>query len=133
MLHVENLTLKYGQSQILHEITMSAQLGRVTCVMGNNGMGKTSLLKAIAGRHPYVDGSISLDGTILDHVSAFRAARAGIGEILGLPPEHWAVLGVLTNCSWSVLVENVSPFGPRWRLQEYNAGTLPESALADDR
>ncbi len=61
------------------------------------------------------------------------AARAGIGEILGLPPEHWAVLGVLTNCSWSVLVENVSAIGPRWRLQEYNAGTLPESALADDR
>ena len=61
------------------------------------------------------------------------AARAGIGAILGLPPEHWAVLGVLTNCSWSVLVENVSAIGPRWRLQEYNAGTLPESALADDR
>ena len=81
MLHVENLTLKYGQSQILHGITMSAQLGRVTCVMGNNGMGKTSLLKAIAGRHPYVDGSISLDGKILDHASAFKAARAGIAYV----------------------------------------------------
>ena len=61
------------------------------------------------------------------------AARAGIGEILGLPPEHWAVLGVLTNTSWSVLVENVTGHGPTWRLQEYNAGTLPETALADDR
>jgi len=72
-------------------------------------------------------------GRVLVVVTHGGAARAGIGEILGLPPEHWAVLGVLTNCSWSVLVENVSPFGPRWRLQEYNAGTLPESALADDR
>lgn len=61
------------------------------------------------------------------------AARAGIGVILELPPEQWAVLGVLTNCSWSVLSENLTPFGPRWRLQEYNAGTLPEVALADDR
>jgi probable phosphoglycerate mutase len=53
--------------------------------------------------------------------------------MLELPPEHWAVLGVLTNCSWSVLVENLSGYGPSWRLQEYNAGTLPETALADDR
>lgn len=61
------------------------------------------------------------------------AARAVIGRLLGLPPEHWAVLGVLTNTSWSVLVENTSGHGPAWRLQEYNAGTLPEPALADDR
>ena len=61
------------------------------------------------------------------------AARAGIGAILGLPPEHWAVLGVLTNCAWTVLQENLTGFGPPWRLQEYNAGTLPETALADDR
>jgi probable phosphoglycerate mutase len=61
------------------------------------------------------------------------AARAGIGRLLGLPPEHWAVLGVLTNCSWSVLTQNSSGHGPTWRLQEYNAGTLPETALSDDR
>jgi probable phosphoglycerate mutase len=61
------------------------------------------------------------------------AARAGIGALLGLPPEHWAALGVLTNCAWSVLQENVSGVGPPWRLQEYNAGTLPQTALADDR
>ena len=60
------------------------------------------------------------------------AARAAVGSLLELPPEHWSVLGVLTNCSWSVLVENLSEHGPRWRLQEYNAGTLPEPALADD-
>lgn len=61
------------------------------------------------------------------------AARAAIGRMLALPPEHWAVLGVLANTSWSVLVENRSGYGPPWRLQEYNAGTLPEPALADDR
>ena len=55
---------------------------------------------------------------------------AGIGRLLGLPPEHWAALGVLTNCSWSVLLEN-SPPGPAWRLQEYNAGSLPESVPVD--
>lgn len=61
------------------------------------------------------------------------AARAAIGALLGLPIEHWAALGVLANCAWSVLEENTSGHGPRWRLQEYNAGSLPVTALADDR
>jgi len=61
------------------------------------------------------------------------SARAGIGAMLGLPPEHWAALGVLSNCAWSVLQEGTSGFGPGWRLQEYNAGSLPVAALADDR
>ena len=72
-------------------------------------------------------------GSVLIVATHGGAARAGIGAILGLPPEHWAVLGVLTNTSWSVLIENPGAHGPRWRLQEYNAGTLPEAALADDR
>lgn len=61
------------------------------------------------------------------------AARAAIGAMIGLPAEYWAGLGVLTNCAWSVLQENVTEYGPGWRLQEYNAGSLPETALADDR
>ena len=61
------------------------------------------------------------------------AARAAIGALLGLPPEHWAALGVLANCAWSVLEGNASGHGPAWRLQEYNAGSLPVTALADDR
>ena len=61
------------------------------------------------------------------------AARAAIGALLDLPPDHWAALGVLTNCAWSVLQENTSGYGPPWRLQEYNAISLPVEALADDR
>ena len=61
------------------------------------------------------------------------AARAAIGALLELPAENWACLGVLSNCAWSILSENESLLGPRWRLQEYNAGSLPTLALADDR
>jgi probable phosphoglycerate mutase len=62
------------------------------------------------------------------------AARAGIGRMLGLPPEHWGVLGVLSNCCWSVLVEHSRDgAAARWRLAEYNAGSLPVPALGDDR
>ncbi|NIY72618.1 urea ABC transporter ATP-binding subunit UrtE [Marivivens donghaensis] len=81
MLEIENLTLKYGQSQILNGISMTAEAGQVTAVMGTNGVGKTSLLKAIAGRHPYEDGRIVLDGKELKHLTAFGAARAGIAYV----------------------------------------------------
>ena len=57
MLSIENLTLHYGGSQILHGITLEAAQGEVTCVMGTNGVGKTSLMKAISGTHPRSGGS----------------------------------------------------------------------------
>lgn len=61
------------------------------------------------------------------------SARAAIGALLELPPENWGCLGVLSNCAWSILTENTTDHGPAWRLQEYNAGSLPTPALADDR
>ncbi len=62
------------------------------------------------------------------------AARAAVGAMLGLPVEHWSILGVLTNCAWSVLTERIDGAGSAtWRLEEYNARSLPETAFADDR
>jgi len=81
MLNIENLTLKYGQSQILNGVSLSVKAGEVTAVMGTNGVGKTSLLKAIAGRHPYEDGTMTLDGKPIDHLNAFDAAKAGIAYV----------------------------------------------------
>lgn len=81
MLSIENLSLKYGQSQILTGIGLNAPVGQVTCVTGTNGVGKTSLLKAIAGRHPFSDGSIELDGKKMVSGRAALAAKAGIGYV----------------------------------------------------
>lgn len=81
MLNIENLTLKYGQSQILNGVSLSARAGEVTAVMGTNGVGKTSLLKAIAGRHPYASGTMALDGKSIEHLNAFDAAKAGIAYV----------------------------------------------------
>lgn len=62
------------------------------------------------------------------------AARAAVGQLLALPMDHWSILGVLTNCAWTVLSERPAPDGAaRWRLEEYNARSLPETAFADDR
>jgi len=81
MLSVDDLTLHYGASQILHGVSLQARPGAVTAVMGTNGVGKTSLLKAIAGRHPYSAGRIVLDGAELDRFGAVRAAKHGIAYV----------------------------------------------------
>ncbi len=92
MLKVENLTLHYGASQILWGVSLEARPGAVTAVMGTNGVGKTSLLRAIAGRHPYSGGTIRLDGQVLDHLSAAQAAQAGIAYV----PQGREVFPLLT-------------------------------------
>ena len=81
MLDVTDLTLYYSGSQILHGVSVTASPGSVTAVMGTNGVGKTSLLRAIAGRHPHSGGTITLDGKPLGHATAVQAARAGIAYV----------------------------------------------------
>ena len=81
MLDVTDLTLHYSGSQILHGVSVTASPGSVTAVMGTNGVGKTSLLRAIAGRHPHSGGTITLDGKPLGHATAVQAARAGIAYV----------------------------------------------------
>ena len=81
MLKVQGLTLHYGQSQILHGIDMEARTGEVTCIMGTNGVGKTSLLKAISGTHVRSGGEVILDGQDLGKMPAHLLAKAGIGYV----------------------------------------------------
>lgn len=82
MLTLENLTLHYGHSQILFDISLCARAGAITCVMGTNGVGKTSLLKAISGTHPRSGGAMNLDGApIPAQTPAHVLARLGVGYV----------------------------------------------------
>ena len=82
MLTTENLTLHYRHSQILHDVSISAEVGKVTCLMGSNGVGKTSLLKAISGTHPRSGGDVILDGvTMPKSARAHVLAKAGVGYV----------------------------------------------------
>jgi len=81
MLKTTGLTLHYGGSQILHGIDMEAAAGQVTCVMGTNGVGKTSLLKAISGTHPRSGGQVTLDGQDVGRVPAQGMAKRGVGYV----------------------------------------------------
>lgn len=81
MLKVQGLTLHYGHSQILHGIDLTAATGEVTCVMGTNGVGKTSLIRAIAGRHARSGGTVALDGEALGVLPAHVLARKGVALV----------------------------------------------------
>ena len=81
MLTVRDLTLHYGHSQILNGISLDAALGQVTCVMGTNGVGKTSLMKAISGTHPRTSGEVTLDGKTIGRLRAHELARMGVGYV----------------------------------------------------
>lgn len=81
MLDVKDLSLHYGQSQILYDVSLQAEIGQITCLMGMNGVGKTSLLKALAGVHPRSAGEVMLDGDSLGKLPAHALAKRGIAYV----------------------------------------------------
>ena len=60
MLKVDNISLFYGAAQALRGVSLSAEPGKVMCVLGRNGVGKTSLLRAMVGQYPIACGSIDI-------------------------------------------------------------------------
>ncbi|MYK32970.1 MAG: urea ABC transporter ATP-binding subunit UrtE [Boseongicola sp. SB0670_bin_30] len=81
MLTTADLTLHYGHSQILNGISFEAKAGEVTCIMGTNGVGKTSLIRAISGAHPRSGGTMILDGKKLGVLPAHELAQMGVGVV----------------------------------------------------
>ncbi|SMX27390.1 High-affinity branched-chain amino acid transport ATP-binding protein LivF [Pelagimonas phthalicica] len=82
MLDIKDLTLHYGHSQILYDVSMQAEMGRITCLMGTNGVGKTSLLKAISGTHKRSGGEMSLNGQrVTKSTPAHALAQLGVGYV----------------------------------------------------
>ena len=81
MLTLADVTMHYGASQVLFGIDLEARAGEVTCVMGPNGVGKTSLMKAITGVHPRSGGRVTFDGAEVGRLPAQALARRGVGYV----------------------------------------------------
>lgn len=81
MLKVSNINLHYGSSQILYNISLSAATGEITCLMGSNGVGKTSLLKVLSGNHPSSSGDYFLNNNNVTNFRAHQLASLGVGYV----------------------------------------------------
>lgn len=81
MLNVENISLHYGAAIALRQISVDAEIGAVTCILGRNGVGKTSLLRAITGAHPISSGSIKWNGEDISRLPIYERAKRGISWV----------------------------------------------------
>jgi branched-chain amino acid transport system ATP-binding protein len=81
MLEVSDLHAAYGRITVLRGVSFSVAEGEFVGVLGHNGMGKTSLLKALMGFLPVTSGKVVLDGADITHRPAYRRARAGMGYV----------------------------------------------------
>ena len=81
MIEVNAIDLHYGAAQALRGVTLKAEPGKVTCVLGRNGVGKTSLLRAMVGQHAVSRGTITFDGHDISSLATVERARRGIAYV----------------------------------------------------
>jgi urea transport system ATP-binding protein len=81
MLTVDKVNLHYGAAQALRGVSLAAEPGKITCLLGRNGVGKTSLLRAIMGLQPISGGSIVWEGKALGRIPPHERAARGIGFV----------------------------------------------------
>ncbi|MEZ5645044.1 MAG: urea ABC transporter ATP-binding subunit UrtE [Burkholderiaceae bacterium] len=81
LLEVKDINQYYGGSHILRNVSLTADLGKVTVVLGRNGVGKTTLLKSLMGLVPIRSGSVLLDGQAIDRATPYERARMGVGFV----------------------------------------------------
>ncbi|HEX2215832.1 MAG TPA: urea ABC transporter ATP-binding subunit UrtE [Xanthobacteraceae bacterium] len=110
MLEAQSLDLHYGAAQALRAVSLAAEEGRIACVLGRNGVGKTSLLRALTGHHPVSRGSIMFDGVDITRLAPHERARRGIAYV----PQGRDIFPLLT------VEENLQTgFAPLKRAQRY--------------
>ncbi|MBB6181512.1 urea ABC transporter ATP-binding subunit UrtE [Pseudorhizobium flavum] len=117
MLTVDNINLHYGAAQALRGISLTAEMGKITCVLGRNGVGKSSLLRAITGQHPVSAGTISFENVRLNGSAPYARAKQGIGYV----PQGREIFPLLT------VQENLeSGFAPLPRKERF----IPEEIFS---
>jgi urea transport system ATP-binding protein len=92
MLKVEKLNVYYGESHVLRDVELEVRPGQVLCLMGRNGVGKTTLLKTVTGRLPARSGKVLLGEREVTKLPSFRRARMGVGYA----PQGREIFGQLT-------------------------------------
>ena len=81
MLEIRNVDLLYGAAIALRGVSLDAEMGETTCILGRNGVGKTSLLRAVTGAHPIAGGSIRWEGHEVSKLAMYDRAKRGIAWV----------------------------------------------------
>jgi urea transport system ATP-binding protein len=116
MLRIEAVDLYYGHARALRAVSLTAEIGRVTAVLGRNGVGKTSLLRAIVGRAPVSAGRLLWNGRDITRLRPFERTRLGIAYV----PQGREIFPLLT------VLENLETgFAPLPRSQR----TIPSAVF----
>jgi branched-chain amino acid transport system ATP-binding protein len=133
LLGVEGLHAHYGKSHILHGVSLDVDAGEIVCLLGRNGVGKSTTLKSIMGLVPPSRGRVTFKGAPIAGMAPYRIARLGLGYV----PEERRIFPTITvrenllmglkrgsrNGGWTA--ERVYEFFPRLKERErQRAGTL---------
>ncbi|MBL4916522.1 ABC transporter ATP-binding protein [Szabonella alba] len=132
MLEISDLSGGYGAVEVLRGVTLTARGGEVTCVMGRNGAGKTTMLRAIMGQVRASAGTIRLKGTELQSLPAHEVPRHGIGYVpqgrrlfSDLTVAENITIGLMTRNHGAATRDKVLDLFPRLRERlDQRAGTL---------
>ncbi len=81
MLAVENVDLFYGASHTLRRVNLAARKGEITCILGRNGVGKTSLLRAVFGLQPIANGRVVWEDRDITSLDPYQRARRGLALV----------------------------------------------------
>jgi len=81
MFNVSHLASGYGQSQVIHDVSLAVGKQEIVAVMGRNGMGKTTLFKTLMGILPLREGSIQIDGQELGHLESYQRVASGVAYV----------------------------------------------------
>jgi len=104
-LEVNDVHVAYGRTEVLFGVSLDVPDGSLVCLMGRNGVGKTTLLNAVMGLLPLKSGSVLLDGSDLGSMAPYQRARRGIGYV---PQGHQVFPQLTTRENLDVVLERKS-------------------------
>lgn len=117
VLEASGIHANYGESQILHGVSLSCQRGKITAIIGRNGVGKSTTLKSIMGLVPPRDGTIMFNGKQVAGLQPYQLALLGIGFV---PEERhiFPTLTVLENLQMGVRKRKQNGGAASWSIDE---------------